>query len=279
MYVSVWKRFWAFLIDVAVLGLIGWGLGQLFSEFTIALMLFVIVWLYYAIMESSPWQATLGKRIIGLKVVDKHGKRLSFWKASRRLLTRLITNITFYFGFFTAAFDKHRETLHDHLSKSVVISEKAEFNPADYQDKEDHILTTVIIFSAMLAILFVAGSVIWVVRPYYQTTQDKANAEYMIENLNAAAANRPARLENARLMGGEEAWLASYSGCVNSASNPKTLSCNGYTMTLEENGISAVSRLTNWGRYKLFKSYQTGQITCTAQDNKAEKFCQSLPLY
>ena len=100
MYASVWKRFWAFMIDLAVFILLFVVLAQLLDDFTVSVILLVIIWLYYAFMESSPWQASLGKRLMGLKVVDKRGRRLTFAKASKRLLSRLVTNLTFYIGFF-----------------------------------------------------------------------------------------------------------------------------------------------------------------------------------
>ena len=99
MYASVWKRFWAFMIDLAVFIVLFILLAQLLNDFTVSLILLVIIWLYYALLESSPWQASLGKRLMGLKVVDKRGRRLTFSKATKRLLVRLVTNVAFYIGF------------------------------------------------------------------------------------------------------------------------------------------------------------------------------------
>lgn len=50
----------------------------------------VIVWLYFALLESSRWQATLGKRAIGLAVTDLAGRRISFWRATGRHLGKFI---------------------------------------------------------------------------------------------------------------------------------------------------------------------------------------------
>ncbi len=276
MYVSIWKRFWAFIIDLAVFAVLFVALAQLLDEFTVSLVLLVIIWLYYALLESSPWQASLGKRIMGLKVVDKRGRRLTFGKATKRLLSRLVTNLTFYFGFFTAAFDKHKETLHDKMSKSVVIKKNAEFNPDDYQELDNHDLPLVTVVSVLLAIIFVAGLLWWVVLPQYQKIGDRLNAATIIDNLNLAVQNRPARLKAAQ--GGPEIWLKSYTGCVNDAKDPLTLDCNGYRMSLQPDGISAVSRLADWNEYTLFKSYSNGKITCSAESKSAQKFCRSLDL-
>ena len=129
MYASVWKRFFAFMIDAAVFALLFWVLAQLMDNASVTLVLLVLIWLYYALLESSPLQASVGKILMGIKVVDRRGRRLSFWQATERIISKLVTNVTFYFGFFIAAFDKQKRTLHDRLSHSAVILKNAEFDP------------------------------------------------------------------------------------------------------------------------------------------------------
>ena len=41
-------------------------------------------WLYWSLLESSSWQATLGKKALGLYVTDLTGARLTFGRASGR---------------------------------------------------------------------------------------------------------------------------------------------------------------------------------------------------
>jgi uncharacterized RDD family membrane protein YckC len=50
-------------------------------------------WLYYALMESSGRQATLGKMAMRLKVTDLEGRKLSFAQASGRFLGKGVANI------------------------------------------------------------------------------------------------------------------------------------------------------------------------------------------
>lgn len=176
MHASIWKRFWAFVIDVIVFAVLFWALAQLIDNFTVSLLLLVLIWLYYALMESSPWQASLGKRIMGLKVVDKRGRRLTFGKATKRLLSRLITNFTFYFGFFSAAFDKQNKTLHDRLSKSLVVEKDVPFDPKHYSEEDEPVLTMVTVVSVLLALVFVLLLVWWVVLPQYQNFDAKIKA-------------------------------------------------------------------------------------------------------
>jgi len=52
--------------------------------FFITLVVLAASWLYWALMESSEWQATLGKKALGLYVTDLSGSRVTFGKASGR---------------------------------------------------------------------------------------------------------------------------------------------------------------------------------------------------
>jgi uncharacterized RDD family membrane protein YckC len=78
-------------------------------------------WLYFALMESSPAMATLGKRAAGIVVVEKAGKRISFGRASGRYFARYITWCTLLIGFLAAAFTGSRRALHDVLSGTRVV--------------------------------------------------------------------------------------------------------------------------------------------------------------
>jgi uncharacterized RDD family membrane protein YckC len=47
-------------------------------------------WVYYATLHSSPWQATLGKRLLRLRVVTVSGGRLGLGRALLRAVVMLI---------------------------------------------------------------------------------------------------------------------------------------------------------------------------------------------
>jgi uncharacterized RDD family membrane protein YckC len=81
----------------------------------------LIGWLYFALMESSRRQATLGKRAIGLSVTDLDGERLSFRRASARHFAKFISIATFFLGFVLAAFTARKQALHDLLVRSLVV--------------------------------------------------------------------------------------------------------------------------------------------------------------
>jgi uncharacterized RDD family membrane protein YckC len=80
-----------------------------------------VVWLYFAFMESSRWQATLGKRALGIVVVDREGRRLSFLRATARYFASLISYASLFAGFIMGAFTKNGQTLHDMIADTRVV--------------------------------------------------------------------------------------------------------------------------------------------------------------
>jgi uncharacterized RDD family membrane protein YckC len=85
--------------------------------FWIALLL---TWLYYALLESSAWQATLGKKALGLEVMDLGGKRISFGRATGRYFARYISIMTMGIGYIMAGFTEKKQALHDIIAGTLV---------------------------------------------------------------------------------------------------------------------------------------------------------------
>jgi len=80
-----------------------------------------IGWLYYGLMESSRWQATLGKRAVGVMVTDLYGRRISFARASGRYFASIISGLTLSIGYIIGAFTERKQTLHDMIAGTVPI--------------------------------------------------------------------------------------------------------------------------------------------------------------
>jgi uncharacterized RDD family membrane protein YckC len=84
-------------------------------------MFLTVNWLYFALMESSRWQGTLGKRALGLGVSDTLGRRVSFGRASGRFFGKLLSGLTFLVGYVMAGFTEKKQALHDILSDCIVV--------------------------------------------------------------------------------------------------------------------------------------------------------------
>jgi uncharacterized RDD family membrane protein YckC len=92
------------------------GVQQLFNLVNI-----VVSWLYYALQESGPHQATLGKRICGLKVIDQNGQRISFGRASGRYFGMILSGCTCGIGYLMAAWTERKQALHDMMAGTFII--------------------------------------------------------------------------------------------------------------------------------------------------------------
>jgi uncharacterized RDD family membrane protein YckC len=150
-YAGFWERLLAFVIDNVIIGvgiviiviplLFLTGLGAVLSRiaqdedlgdagFFLILGMFLVAatatvlvtWLYHAFMESSDWQATVGKRAMGLVVTDMAGRRVSFGRSSGRHFGKIITNLVpAFLGYIMAAFTEKRQALHDLMAGCLVL--------------------------------------------------------------------------------------------------------------------------------------------------------------
>ena len=81
----------------------------------------LVSWLYFAILESSSSQATLGKRLLGIKVVGKEGGRISFARATGRFFSKSLSYVLFWIGFIMAGFTNRKRALHDMIVETYVV--------------------------------------------------------------------------------------------------------------------------------------------------------------
>ncbi len=77
-----------------------------------------IAWLYCAGMESGRLGATLGKRALGLEVLDLAGERPGFARASLRFAVRALT---FPVGWLWIPLTQRRQALHDLAARTIVV--------------------------------------------------------------------------------------------------------------------------------------------------------------
>ena len=131
-YAGFWMRFWAYLLDIIVIGSIERILiNPLFrlldislynqSMFApIAISTAVIFYAYFVLMTKY-FGATLGKMVFGLKVVTLAGEPLS-WNTIlfREWIGRFIS-VTVVIGYVIVAFLPKKQGLHDLFVDTTVI--------------------------------------------------------------------------------------------------------------------------------------------------------------
>lgn len=82
---------------------------------------YILFFFYQSAFVSSRMQGTLGKYWLGIKVVDRLGGRLSYFKAALREVFRIASVMPMHLGFFWALVDRERRTFHDMLAGTLVV--------------------------------------------------------------------------------------------------------------------------------------------------------------
>jgi len=100
--------------------------GAFYSAMMPALLIqLVITWLYFAVCESSAWQATLGKLALGIRVVDLDGNRISFLRATGRHFAKILSSLILLIGYVMVAFTQRKQGLHDMIASTLVLNGRA----------------------------------------------------------------------------------------------------------------------------------------------------------
>lgn len=142
-YAGFWKRFAAFIVDLIILSIfiqiLNIFLSPIIMESLIAkaqetatlqlwgilaypIIFLLIMVLYFALFESSSKQATLGKQLLKIKVVDTQGKRISFLRALGRTFGKILSAIPLWVGFIMVGSSQKKQALHDKIAKTYVVN-------------------------------------------------------------------------------------------------------------------------------------------------------------
>lgn len=144
-YGGFWRRVVAYIIDTiimnVVVSMIGFvlGLGMGVSMLGMGsdagmigaasaigggLLGFIATWLYFAIMESSSHQATVGKLALGLVVADESGRRIGFGRATGRYFAKFISALILLVGFMMVGWTARKQGLHDLIAGTLVYKSR-----------------------------------------------------------------------------------------------------------------------------------------------------------
>ena len=149
IYSGSWRRIFAYVIDVILVMLLVSLLIVILSVFfsinTITYLkthdfyltfasftqtvsgvfiLFILLMLifYFPIFESSKMQGSIGKYILGIKVVNLNEERIGFFLACFRLiLFTLLCKISMFLTLITVPFTNERKGIHDMICKTRVV--------------------------------------------------------------------------------------------------------------------------------------------------------------
>ena len=75
---------------------------------------------YYVGLETSAKQATWGKQIVGIKVTDLNGRRITVGRSLGRYFAKILSGCT-VIGWFLPLFTEKKQALHDIVAGTLVI--------------------------------------------------------------------------------------------------------------------------------------------------------------
>lgn len=126
-YAGFWRRLLASVIDSIIFIPVSFvvtatqSLGDAYIQGFFTNLIFG--WLYFSLCESQSWQATIGKKIVGIKVVDLQGDRISFARATGRYAAKFLSYMILGIGYLMAGFTSRKQALHDLIAETLVIKE------------------------------------------------------------------------------------------------------------------------------------------------------------
>jgi uncharacterized RDD family membrane protein YckC len=146
-YAGFWRRVWAALVD-GIVAVLLWAVFSAGYELAAAawlgsrefapdgrellgalsaismgrsVLFAVIAFAYFALAEASPVRATLGKRLLGMRVTKLDGSRVGVVRSVARNLLKGLSAVVLMIGFAMAGFTKRKQALHDLLTRTLVV--------------------------------------------------------------------------------------------------------------------------------------------------------------
>jgi uncharacterized RDD family membrane protein YckC len=140
-YAGFWIRVGAYLIDMvfmmllmlvpfAVFGIFAASVGGESTGSQVAVVivgillyavLLAVVILYQVLTLGGRWQATPGKRLLGLYVITLSGRPVSRWLAVGRYLCYSVSAAVLYIGFMMIGWTKEKRGFHDSICDTRVV--------------------------------------------------------------------------------------------------------------------------------------------------------------
>lgn len=143
-YVGFRKRFLAYLVDILILSVIGFGIDSLLGQGLLsilrantltdlqsmmsnrsilpALISFIVSFGFYILMWVNNGGATPGKELLGIKVVKADGSKIGYPEAiMRSVFGYTLSSVVLSLGFLWVIWDKKKQGWHDKIANTVVV--------------------------------------------------------------------------------------------------------------------------------------------------------------
>ncbi len=144
VYAGFWRRFVAVLVDGILLSIVvfplRWAVTMIgitpraaaggfsvdnnwLAFWSFGTLIAYLIEFIYSVYFISQKGATLGKMLMGVKVVTATGGPISVGRAIGRFFARYLSTLTLFIGYIMAAFDDQKRALHDHICNTRVVND------------------------------------------------------------------------------------------------------------------------------------------------------------
>ena len=125
LYAGFWRRVAAYWLDSLILFIPGVVVGLVRIPF-LGFFLQIGIWVLYKMFtEGGPWQATLGKRAMGIKVTTLEGAPISKARAVGRYFGTWVSTLILCIGLLLAGLTQRKQALHDMICSTLVVNRDA----------------------------------------------------------------------------------------------------------------------------------------------------------
>jgi len=123
-YASIKLRVLANIFDIGLFALIALLTSDTLHGQQLGITIFLIYFIYSIVSLTTSWQATLGKKLLGIKVTDYAGNKLTTHNSTVRKLIFIISLPFFILSVIIMTMDKKNRSLHDLTAGTIVVRTK-----------------------------------------------------------------------------------------------------------------------------------------------------------
>jgi uncharacterized RDD family membrane protein YckC len=117
-----WRRFGAYFLDSLILAVPVVIVSLITNQAVGNLASVVFALAYFSYFEGGPTGQTLGKRALGIRVIDfKAGGPIGYGRGLLRTVARYLSAIVVFLGYLWMLWDPEKQTWHDKIAGTVVV--------------------------------------------------------------------------------------------------------------------------------------------------------------
>lgn len=185
-YAGFWIRWAASMLDGFIVGAMGFVVGILLGiilavfgikikESPFRFLSYIISWSYFIFMTYK-YEATFGKKLVGIKVVSDKAEKLTLGQvALRETVGKIVSFMTLMIGYIMAGFTERKQALHDKIASTVVV----------YKDPNKKVAVQVIIIVLILPIIAIVGILASITLVSLNSARGRANEAQIRATLNS----------------------------------------------------------------------------------------------